>query len=229
MIYAIMAGRKTQTRRIIKPQPQSRLCYIINGKNHGKWTYPSKRVAESLGEKYRIPDIISEDDLQRKWTCPAHVEGNNNILWVKETWRETPDGYRYRAGSTWGISEGGPWKPSIFMPRKAARLFLRVKRVSIQRLQDITDEEALAEGVPGNRDYPIPEIYCPQCCGEGTCGAMGENMGWTSVDCDNCDTPAKQFRNLWDALRKPADLALHGWDANPFVWVIEFERAEDNE
>ena len=99
------------------------------------------------------------------------------------------------------------WRPSIHMPREAARIFLRVTDVRVERLQDITKWQAVDEGQP-------------ECCGLTVCGGpsgchLCEASGENSI---------KWFSNVWDSTVKKADLALYGWEANPYVWVIEFER-----
>lgn len=105
------------------------------------------------------------------------------------------------------------WRPSIHMPKEAARLFLRVTDVRVERLQDITDAGAIAEGI-----YQVAaDVFI-----------NGGN--WTyerspAIGHVWADGPRYCFRwGLWDATIKRTDLPLYGWDANPWVWVIEFER-----
>ena len=112
------------------------------------------------------------------------------------------------------------------MPKEAARIWLKVKDVRVERLQEITEEQALSEGVPDDLDYPISKVYCPRCRGEGLIGSVGENLGYMEVDCPACDTAIKRFKNLWNSTIKKSDLDRYGWDASPWVWVIELERCE---
>ena len=129
MVQAIMAGRKTVTRRVIKPQPEKTLWYIIAGYGHGKWH--------------------EEDNIKgRLWTPPYHAD---DILYVRETWmnyagmniyKASCDEYQIEALSFAKFN----WKPSIHMPKEAARIFLKVKSVRVERLQDITEEQAEKEG-----------------------------------------------------------------------------------
>lgn len=223
MVKAILEGRKTMTRRIIKPQPgeNAELRYIFAGSRKsdiGKW-----RDSKTSG----WPDAP-------KWNPPYH---GDDILYVRETFTEEGGRYYYRADfeSDWldpceTLSGGYPascryrncdtccaeserihWRPSIHMPKEAARIFLRVKSVRVDRLQAITNEEAVREGFDG---VPcdcanIDEHGCVDCF----------NTGWI-------EPPCVSFMCLWDSTIKPADLPTYGWGANPWVWVIEFERCE---
>ena len=208
MVRAILDGRKTVTRRVVKPQPKSHIAYACMGSGCGKWGYPGKDAWEYWDdESFRLPDGISQDELKRIWTPPCHT---GDILYVRETWAPMyPDetskivcGYMYKAddcglrgevyqkwydakypnGKDWCWP--GKWRPSIHMPKEAARLFLRVTDVWVERLKEINALSAMDEGV----------------------------------------TDWNDFVKLWNSTIKPADLPLYGWDANPWVWVIEFER-----
>ena len=180
MVKALLEGRKTVTRRVVKPQPQEsetnphRLtsgCYYFD--------VPSKRFP---GDLDRIVGPY--------W--PPYQPGD--ILWVRETWahpskEEIARGtdkniFLYRADVPSVPYAWDHWNPSIHMPREAARIFLRVKCVGVERLQDIDDAGVTAEGL---------EIGC-------------------------------YFDELWDSTIKPKDRAAYGWGANPWVWVIQFER-----
>jgi len=119
MVQAILDGRKTMRRRVIRPQPQHAYDDYMGG-----W------------------DCLTEGHCHLCEPKPPYKPGD--ILWVRETWYQHYDGsYAYRASAP----ENTGWKPSIHMPREAARIFLRVKTVRVERLQDITEEDAKAEGV----------------------------------------------------------------------------------
>lgn len=245
MVQSILDGKKTVTRRVIKPQPKFILSYTFAGCNNGTWTYPSDSAYVYWGEEYRLPDFITEDDKKMAWKPPYHTD---DILYVRETWQhlyeldgneqiiEGTGKYYYAATDTlpfntyvdsMGVThERVPWRPSIHMPKEAARLFLKVTNVRVERLQEITKEQALSEGVPDDSDYPISKVYCPRCRGEGLIGSLSANLGYMEVDCPDCDTAIKRFKNLWNSTIKKSDLNRYGWDANPWVWVIEFERIE---
>lgn len=124
-----------------------------------------------------------------------------DILYVRETWAEGADGYEYKTDHK--DSDGWGWRPSIHMPRAAARIFLRVTGVRVERLWDITEEQAKAEG-----------FY----------------KGWAPTKTASMSSTAKQaFMWTWDSTIKRADQVRYGWGANPWVWVIEFERCEKPE
>lgn len=197
MVRAILDGRKTVTRRVIKPQPKSKLCYVFAGshkKDIGRWEYPSKTAHELWGEEFKLPDDITEEELKKKWNPPYHTD---DILYVRETWGEGyQEGYIYKADDKLAnlpeFKESSKliYHPSIHMPKEAARIWLKVNNVRVERLQEITDEQAEKEG-----------------CNDYTSTALG-------------------FFYLWDSTIKKSDIERYGWNANPLVWVIEFERCE---
>ena len=214
MVRAILDGRKTCTRRVIKPQPQSRLCYTYAGSHKGcigKWTYPNRGAHEFWGEEYKLPENIKDEELSKQWNSPYHTD---DILYVRETWKMAPNGYYYY--EDWqrnDIADVTKWKPSIHMPKEAARIWLKVTDVRVERLQDIIPKGAESEGV-GNLFYD--DI------------GYGEKNYGTEVDPEYGITK-EQFAWLWESTIKKSDLDCYGWDANPWVWVIEFERCEKTE
>lgn len=218
MVRAILDGRKSCTRRIVKPQPQSRLCYTFAGSDCGTWGYPSKTAHESWGDKYRLPDGITDEELKRRWKPPYRVD---DILYVRETWSEGyEDGtYIYRACDkladlpTFKESSKLIYHPSIHMPKEAARIWCKITDVRVERLQEITPKGAESEGV-GNLFYD--DI------------GYGEKNYGTEVD-PEYGIAKEQFAWLWESTIKKSDLDRYGWDANPYVWVIEFERCEKPE
>lgn len=179
MVQAILDGRKTMTRRVIKPQPD---CPYVGFDN---WC-DSPKNAERLGKIRKTP----------------YVPGD--ILWVRETWCPcaTINGwlddvslYGYKADYDGVVP--WKWKPSIYMPREAARLFLRVTDVRAERVQDITHAGALAEGIR----------QCP---------------GW-KFELSECDCTIAEFGKLWNGLNAKRG---YGWNSNPWVWVYSFERVD---
>lgn len=189
MVKAILGGRKTVTRRLVKPQPTGEVNYI-----DGYVTW-------------------SEDGINKmQETSPYKIK---DILYVRETWSEWTDGYVYKvpdnkAGYNYPASYVGKWKPSIHMPKEAARIFLKVKDVRVERLQDITEKDACKEGFHAG-------------CTNVTSGP------WGLDDCPEEWTAREEFSELWNSTINKQDIVKYGWDANPWVWVIEFERISKEE
>ena len=204
MVQAIMDGRKTATRRVIKTQPMEG-CIIrqsVERPYAGEWhLYKDDPILN--------PSANSPWGLQ---IAPPVEQGD--ILYVRETWQRLNNGgYIFRAdkdrrGSAAYYNEYakicGGWRPSIHMPKEAARLFLRVTDVWAERLQEITPHGAKAEGA---------DAAYSRVCGNGEAGNI-------------CDFSVEAFESIWDGTIKPADRASFGWVANPWVWVILFDRCE---
>ena len=184
MVRAILEGRKTVTRRVVMPQPKAAL-----------FPMPDSMCWPGCFANAEEPMVYR----------PPYKSGD--ILYVRETWAEMPYGFVYRVDGEepdgWDCDDR--WRPSIHMPREAARLFLRVTGVRVELLQDIDDDGAKAEGA----NYQD-----------------GKNVGWeekmrrTAID---------RFAEIWDNTIKLADRLRYGWEANPWVWVIEFERISKDE
>lgn len=161
-------------------------------------------------------------------------------LWVREAWRTTGDGGRaddmpprdLQPHRVWYEADGvapadecvGKYRPGMFMPHWASRLTLEVTGVRVERLQDVSEADAIAEGVESpdaereERDWSI----CPQCGGTRLYDSFGPNLGvMPDTDCLQCDTHVKRYRHLWDSLNAERG---YGWEANPWVWVVEFKR-----
>lgn len=234
MVRAILDGRKSCTRRIIKPQwEECPHCKYV----HNEYIYD--KLAENVYCARCGYPMVPE---RRAPYQPG------DILYVRETWQylyeldeneqviEDTGKYYYAATDTIPfdtyVDENGvkhdhaPWRPSIHMPKEAARIWLKVTDVRVERLQDITEDGAEAEGMPDSLDYPVDKEYCPLCKGEGIIGTVDvHSLGHMDVDCPYCDSYRKRFENLWNSINQKS-LDSYGWDANPWVWVIEFERCE---
>ena len=228
MVRAILDGRKSCTRRIVKPQPQDKLCYRLAGSDYGTWGYPSKTVREIWGEAYKLPDNITKDELNKRWNPPYHTD---DILYVRETWHKytkrigkgescrLAEFYGYKASVANSEDAEEPWKPSIHMPKKAARIWLKVTNVKVERLQEMKPVDVIKEGA-----YPD----CWDCL--NTYGESGSQCCYgTEEQCSQCDEVMMEWEKLWTSTIKKSDLDRYGWDANPWVWVIEFEQCEKPE
>ncbi len=201
MVRAILDGWKTCTRRLVKPQPKSKLCYTFAGSDSDTWGYPNRTAHEICGEEFKLPNDITEEELSKRWNPPYHTD---DILYVRETWCGLPVNeaghmrghtiYYYKAdGELRPKGWRGTWHPLIHMPKEASRIWLKVTDVRVERLQDMTDDDAEADG-----------------CFDYTSTALG-------------------FFDVWDSTIKKSDLDRYGWNANPWVLVIKFERCEKPE
>lgn len=194
MVRAILDGRKSCTRRIVKPEPQG---YFEVNEN---------------------PVYIYDTDWNQGRITPPYQPGDT--LYVRETWKQAPNGYYYY--EDWqrnNIADVTKWKPSIHMPKEAARIWLKVTDVRVERLQEITEDGVWDEGFK----FKPPCLTRVSADGH-TCDLDGPCMSSIKY----CDmTMGELFgREVWNSTIKKSDLDCCGWNANPWVWVIEFERCE---
>lgn len=201
MVRAILDGRKSCTRRIVKPQ---QLVGLLPDKC--KNGVPEEFLKE---KKLMFKPYCNMTDIELINTAYKAPYQRGDILYVRETWCKGLERYIYRAdySDTEKFYRDGKeiemkWHPSLHMPKDAARILLRVTNVRVERLQDITVEDALAEGM----DKYIRLN-----------GELDENSIITS------------FIGIWNSTIKKSDLDRYGWNANPWVWVIEFERCDKPE
>lgn len=194
MVQAILDGRKTCTRRICK--------------DANEYTVPDMDFYNADRRTYAVHNFADKEHTEQlsiaERTCPICP---GDILYVRETWMDYAGLTMYKADcDIYRLDSlnfaGFGWKPSIHMPKEAARIWLKVTDVRVERLQEINAESALAEGA---------DKYIH------TNGELDENMTITS------------FIGIWNSTIKKSDLDCYGWDASPWVWVIEFERCEKPE
>lgn len=204
MVRAILEGRKTVTRLVVKDRD------IINAWDCEQDGTPIAYIDPHTGDSYPPTALCRYQP--------------GDILYVRETFLKYAWEYVYKASAKQPELWNGMWRPSIHMPRDAARIFLLVTDVRVERLQDSffkrgnTIFNLLREGVDiGKQCRECIETYGSPCCidDESECGAL--------------DDVRSDFSGLWDGTIKQADLALYGWDANTYVWVIEFERISKEE
>lgn len=230
MVRAILEDRKTVTRRAVKDP------YYID----------DEKVSRVSGLA-----LHKGTDITHGMPYPDRPYQPGDILWVRETWCRwyTPLlgwSYCYKATDQNGNraptgpeyddeSEVRPWHPSIHMPREAARLFLRVKCVRAERLQEITTEEICKEGVWIEPPSIVKSGAKFPADFEKRSEAQREDWYQSTAratyigQCDHIAALHREWERLWDSTIKPADLPRYGWDVNPWVWVIEFERISKEE
>lgn len=220
MVRAILDGRKSQTRRIAKP---------IKHPDWGNEYSPGALVTEKESN-----DVIDR-------ACPYGAKGDR--LWVRETFQplfadgienysevnwKTGKGYQISYPATDGVQEfmdsddniRDACKPSIHMPRWASRILLEITNIRVERLNDISEEDAIAEGFASiTKDdgrtvkYGIPDR-------DGYPG--NDDIGWNW--CDWNVSPVLAYKRLWESINGKSS-----WNINPFVWAIEFKRIDVNE
>lgn len=215
MVRALLDGRKTQTRRVVKPQP-----YIDP---QGNVCVPDKKLGVSVYGQH--PDGRPQWENFARWRCPYGVPGDR--LWVKEGWRYInhqtgPRGFEVCVGYEAdgddlphrpSLLTGPGWEekvdhwpfrsrrwPSIHMPRWASRLTLEITEVRVERLQDISAGDSIAEGVE-----------CPTCTAMNTSACYGRG----------CFASIAAYRDLWTDINGSGS-----WAANPWVWAVSFRVLE---
>ena len=185
MVRAILDGRKSCTRRLVKIRRKDACGFYVTKKSDGTFS--------------GIYEYDENESMFDNPLMPPYQPGD--ILYVRETWKKAPNGYYYY--EDWqrdDIADVTKWKPSIHMPKEAARIWLKVTDVRVERLQEITSEQISREGV----EVEYPHVL------------NGEEKRYA-------------FSALWNSTIKKSDLDRYGWDANPYVWVISFERCEKPE
>lgn len=202
MVRAILDCRKSCTRRIIKPQPQG---YF--------------EVSEE-------PLYIYDTDGKQGKVTPPYQPGD--ILYVRETFIQAAAHiFWYKADDKPWMSKDLLWKPSIHMPKEAARIWLKVTDVRVEWLQEITEAQAQAEGIRGySKDgnlykYAVTDDWWIDFHNKHRKSFFGGTW-WQDMP----RTAKDAFSYLWNSTIKKSDLTCYGWNANPWVWVIEFERCE---
>mgnify|MGYP001282234237 CR=1 FL=1 len=226
MVRALLDGRKTQTRRTVKPRVEELIrCHAGDpGEEcevsflHNTWQDDDRK--EHGPEWLCYAEDCPEEGVIPIGQCPYGQPGDR--LWVRETWQgplleeggDYPDGYHSPECCEYA-ADGGPapefvtpddevvqrWRPSIHMPRWASRITLEIVSVRVERLQEISEEDAKAEGI-----------------------RRQQTTGWFSVPgVDGAGTSARAaFALLWQSINGP-----DSWDANPWVWVVEFKRVDE--
>ena len=219
MVRAIMDGRKTVTRRLIKHDTDA----ILNSPYHKEHTeVEDKQIISKLCmPPYQPGDILYVRETWcwcPCWDCGMDTDEHNCC---DETARKFFNHdkreygcYCYKASCDDNKEPSvDTWHPSIHMPKEAARIWLKVKDVRVERLQDITEEQAKAEGAKQCYEQ-INTI---------------ENRPVTYLAEDGKGYYVLGFKNIWNSTIKKSDLGRYGWEANPYVFVIEFERCEKPE
>jgi len=217
MVKAILSGKKTMTRRLIK--------------------FPKGTTGRlpSNGFFNASPYLFYPGGIKH----PRYKVGD--VLYVRETWWKTNDRYYYLADYDLPelvkkqLSKSSKCRPSIHMPKEAARIFLKVTNVRVERLQDINGSDCVKEGCA--KSYADMEDklcdYCPLPDGSKGSHCYGGNPVMCEGACckeayENYleDNAVNEFQDLWDSTIQKKDIDKYGWNANPWVFAYEFERCE---
>ena len=206
MVNAILSGRKTQTRRIISEKN----LHLFD-------------VAAIAGECHPLGLCDQRSQSYYLEFCPLGNPGDQ--LWVRETWNKHGGLLTYRADHDW-IEEmrkatvcPAKWVPSIHMPRWASRINLLITGVRVERLNDISEQDAMAEGITA-KDVIIETRYE----GGGHVEITAERFFFVGGDDEGYESAGEAFAELWDSIYGQKE--GENWQANPWVWVINFERME---
>lgn len=196
MVRAILDGRKACTRRVVKPTPK-----YFEVKENPVYIYDAE---PAMGRIY--PPCQPEDVLYVRETWGIYTESwlDADYFMYKADYPANATTYTHQEGN---ICDLPRWRPSIHMPKEAARIWLKVTDVRVERLQDITEDGAKVEGAIDNRGL----IHSP------------------NNEYDRIHTAREHFIGIWDSTINKSDIDIYGWDANPWVWVISFGRCEKPE
>lgn len=202
MVRAILDGRKTCTRRLVKTRRKDACGFYVTKKTDGsfvgiyEYDENESMFDNPLEPPYQPGDILYVRETWEHFECCC-CEGDEHGNCYREPQQSALNKscgcYMYRA--TDEIYGDAMWHPSIHMPKEAARIWLKVTNVKVERLQDITSEQICKEGVEVEEPYVL----------------NGEEKRYA-------------FSSLWNSTVKKSELDRYGWDANPYVWVISFER-----
>ncbi len=245
MVRAILDDRKTATRRAIKG-------YIPDDAMFGYTMFTPKgyiscrgTFADEHGEKFfKLPyqkgDILY---VRETWSTHYTAYSNGKLVYCYKA-----DGINLKAGCLSG--EWNRWYPSIHMPKEAARIWLKVTDVRVERLHDITEEQAIREGIIRLYDDLPNAEYTSWTKNTGVFPKGKEEWGYKNYlwhgnfglrgtgnkmsdaweyQFSSYDSAISSFSSLWNTTLPLKKWNIHGWDANPWVWVIEFERCEKPE
>lgn len=210
MVLAILEGRKTATRRVIKKSQCVLMhkCEPTELEKPERWPFDGMTEKEYLAGAYRVPYIEGDTLYVREtWSFLPCVECmdegpscNRNSVVYDDGDCESEGCFVYKASHP--RPERVRWTPSIHMPKEAARIWLKVTGVRVERLRDMNGRDVLREGV-NCHVHPEADYF------DGN--------------------PKMMFAELWDSTIRKPELKRYGWDANPWVWVIEFKRCEKPE
>ncbi len=193
-VQATLERRKTQARRVIREAPEASTRLRLNSIGH---------LESFIGDIVELPEdheeawqpVIGDYGCDTPVRCPYGASGGR--LWVRETWRTGPVGQAVLYRATDSANPAIRWRPSAHMPRSYSRISLELTDVRVQRAQDISEDDAIAEGVDA-QIYP---------------GSWRQGV-WSK---------RQDFAQIWNHINAKRG---YGWETNPWVWVLTFKRVE---
>ena len=206
MVQALLAGNKTQTRRIVKiPDLIDNPDWYRYCGNSNEFEICRKAIPYDDRLYHQWERVNSN---AAAWVIHSHKPGD--ILWVRETWNYDPHKnvtYVYKAQ---GVNQSEKWHPSIHMPKEACRIKLQITNIRVERVQNISEVDAIAEGIERDRDgwksYEI--IHMGKHKGEKNPHSYVPNL-----------SPITSYKELWESIN-----GIDSWEKNPWVWAITFKK-----
>ncbi len=194
MVLSTLSGKKTSTRKLVEPRQFMEML-----PDKCKNATPDEFLK---GKRMMFKPYCDMTDAELIMTAYKAPYESGDIIYVRETWMDYAGRTMYKADcdkyrlESLKLAEFS-WKPSIHMPKEAARIWLKVTDVRVERLQEITIDDIRNEGL----------------------SSMAVHAG-------DMEIAIEEWKNLWNSTTKKSDLDRYGWDANPYVWAISFERCE---
>ena len=216
MVRAILDGRKSCTRRLVKPEPQG----YFEVSEEPLYIYDTDGKQGKITPPYQPGDILYVRETFAwcpGWDCGMDTEQGACTDHIYHSEKKEYGCYMYRASCEDNeYPSADTWHPSIHMPKEAAQIWLKVKNVRVEQLQEMKPVDVIKEGA-----YPD----CWDCL--NTYEESGSQCCYgTEEQCSQCDGVMMEWEKLWNSTIKKTDIDRYGWDANPWVWVIEFERCK---
>lgn len=199
MVKAILDGHKTQTRRVVKPQPPAE-CSDEDPCIEFDYSFKGTRENPAWYASWEMPLDPPNASESHNVYCPYGKPGD--VLWVRETWQPSANDIFVYFKADYVHDTGKGWKPSIHMPKSVARIWLEITNIRVERLQDISEDDAKAEGI---------DIFYKKNISGYEIQESNSIRSWSKF-------PYHGFKSLWISINGHVS-----WELNPWVWVIEFK------
>lgn len=220
MVRATLAGTKSQTRRMLRQQPDDHHWQILPGYQLKRTEMVTIDGRAAVKFHHTIPDNPMRDDASNWILCPYGQPGDR--LWVREAWkahttfdhlppRDIPESHIWYMADD-GYKAESRYRQGMFMPRWASRITLEITGVRVERLQDISEADAIAEGIELVQE-------CREIMWRDYSKPIDRFGGFGFKERPPARASVLSYRTLWESINGP-----ESWDANPWVWCVEFKR-----